>query len=253
MPHVNVRGTDLYYESQGSGKPLVLLRNGLGCTKSFTEQMPDFSKHHRVVAYDRHGYGRSSHLTALKRGWLEESVGELMRLLDEINIDRADLCGICAGGAVALLCAAQNPSRVNRLVVAGTCCFGEEDALPRALKLYPHPDDLSNEWLRELSEHHGVPYGKDLYGIFYQAIKEENGYPFKEYDLRPTLHHVRNPVLVIYGDRDNVFQLEQALTMYRNLQKAELCVIPDCGHLPNEEKPVDFNREALAFFQRHEG
>jgi pimeloyl-ACP methyl ester carboxylesterase len=250
MPHVNVRGTDLYFESQGSGEPLVLLHNGLGCMRSFTKQASEFSKHCRLVTYDRHGYGRSSHLTALKKGWLEESVDELSSLLDEIKVDRAHLCGICAGGAIALLYAAQNPSRVDRVAVAGTCCFGEEEISSRALKLYPHPNDLPTDWLHELTEYHGVAYGKDLYGIFYQAIREENGYPFKGYDLRPTLPHVKSPVLVIYGDRDNLFDLEQVLTMYRHLQKADLCIIPDCGHLPNEERPLDFNREVLDFLRR---
>jgi pimeloyl-ACP methyl ester carboxylesterase len=253
MPHVNVHGADLYYETQGRGELLVFLHNGLGSTKSFTKQVSEFSKGFRVVTYDRHGYGRSTHQVALKKGWLEESVEELSRFLDEIKVDRAHLCGICVGGAIALLFAAQNPSRVDHITVSGTCCFGEAENSSKALKLYPHPDELPPDWSHELAEHHGERYGKELYRIFYQAIREENGYPFKGFDLRPILPHVKSPVLVIYGDRDKLFGLEQALTMFRHLQKALLCVIPNCGHLPNEERPKDFNREALDFFRRHPG
>jgi pimeloyl-ACP methyl ester carboxylesterase len=251
MPHVNVQGADLYYEAHGRGEPLVLLHNGLGSTRSFTRQVSEFSKSFRVVAYDRHGYGRSTHQATLVKGWLEVSVEELSRFLDEIEIDRARLCGACVGGAIALLFAARNPSRVDHITVSGTCCFGEAETSSKVLKLYPHPDELPPEWLHELAAHHGPTYGKELYRIFYQAIREENGYPFKGYDLRPTLPQVKSPVLVIYGDRDNLFDLEQALTMYRHLQKANLCVIPNCGHLPNEERPEDFNRETLGFFREH--
>jgi len=148
MPHANVQGAELYYESHGRGEPLVLLHNGLGSTKSFTKQMPEFSKRFRVVTYDRRGYGRSAHSTSLKKGWLEESVDELSRFLDEIKVDRAHLCGICVGGAIALLFAVKNPSRVDRIAVAGTCCFGEAETSSKALKLYPHPDDLPPDWLR---------------------------------------------------------------------------------------------------------
>ena len=155
MPYVNVHGTDLYYEAHGRGEPLILLHNGLGSTKSFTKQVPEFSKSFRVVAYDRRGYGRSAHATSLKKGWLEESVDELSCFLDEIKVDRAHLCGICVGGAIALLFAVKNPSRVDRITVAGTCCFGEAENSPRALKLYPDPDQLPPDWLRELAEHHG--------------------------------------------------------------------------------------------------
>ena len=77
MPHVDVQGADLYYEEKGRGEPLVLLHNGLGSTKSFTKQGPAFSESFMVVTYDRRGYGRSAHMTALKEGWLDESVDEL--------------------------------------------------------------------------------------------------------------------------------------------------------------------------------
>jgi len=251
MPHVNVQGADLYYEAQGHGEPIVFLHNGLGSTKSFAKQISGFCRSFRVLTYDRYGYGRSTHLTAMKKGWLEDSVEELSGFLNEMRVDRAHLCGTCVGGAIALLFAARNPSKVNRIAVSGTCCFGEAEILSRALKLYPHPDDLLPGWSHELAEHHGAIYGRELYRIFYQAIREENGYPFKEYDLRPTLPQVKSLVLVIYGDRDNLFDLEQALTMYRHLQKARLCVIPNCGHLPNEERPEEFNRETLGFFREH--
>ena len=91
MPHVNVQGAGLYYEVHGRGEPLVLLHNGLGSTKSFTKQVAEFSRSLRVVTYDRHGYGRSAHMTALKNGWLEGSVDELSCFLDEIKVDRAHL------------------------------------------------------------------------------------------------------------------------------------------------------------------
>ena len=226
------------------------MHNGLGCTKSFTKQLPELSRYFRVLAYDRHGYGRSTHITSLKTDWLGQSVDELSNFLDRMHLDRANLCGICVGGAIALLFAARNPSRVNRVVAAGTCCFGDEEISYRALRLYPHPTQLPPDWLHELTHHHGESYGKRLYEIFYQAILEENGYPFREYDLRPTLPHVRSPVLVIHGERDSLFQLDQALTMHRCLDKAGLCIIPDCGHLPNEERPEKFNQEALKFFLR---
>jgi pimeloyl-ACP methyl ester carboxylesterase len=249
MPHVNSHGIGLYYEAHGDGEPLVFLHNGLGCTKSFAKQVHEFSEHFKVITYDRYGFGRSTHMTALKEAWLQESVEELSCFLNEIRVDRAHFCGICVGGAIALLFAAQNPLRVGRVTVAGTCCFGEEKIASKALKLYPRPEDLPDNWAQELADHHGATYARNLYRIFYQAIREENGYPFKGYDLRPILPSVRSPVLVIYGDRDGLFDLEQALAMCRHLPNAHLCIIPNCGHLPNEERHEDFNREALGFLR----
>lgn len=255
MPHVKVGGIELYYEVHGKsakGEPIILLHNGVGCTKSFTRQIDEFSKHFTVIAYDRRGYGRSARVTRLDMNWLNRSVDELSSFLDELGIDKARLCGVCAGGAVALLLAAQNAERISSVAVAGTCCYGEEKALPRVLGLYPPPEQLAAESLQQLAQCHGQTYARELYRIFHQAISEENGYPFRGYDLRPTLSRVRCPILIIYGDRDELFDLEQAFSMYRHLPSAELCVIPCCGHLPNEEKPQEFNRETLSFFHKHQ-
>lgn len=252
MPHLNVRGIDLYYEARGHGDPLILLHNGLGCTRSFKPQVREFSKHLRVIAYDRQGYGRSTHMVTLARGWLDESVRELSCFLDQLKISEAHLCGVCVGGAIALLFAAQNPSRASSVAVAGTCCYGSDEMKARALQLYPRPEELSSDWLKELIRFYGQKDARELYGIFYQAIEEENGYPFKEYDLRPMLASIKSPVIIIYGDGDQLFDLEQALSMHRHLHESDLCIIPNCGHLPNEEKPQDFNREVLNFVRRHQ-
>ena len=243
----------MHYEVRGRGEPLVLLHNGLGCTKSFAPQVAQFSKHFRVIAYDRRGYGRSTHMLALREGWLEESVRELSHFLDRLEIEKAHLCGICVGGAIALLFAAQNPNRVGHIAVAGTCCYGEEKTASKTLKLYPSPDNLPIDWLQELTKYHGKTHAKELYRVFHQAIEEENGYPFQGYDLRPALPRVKSPVIAIYGDRDRLFDLEQASTMHRCLERADLCVIPNCGHLPNEEKPQHFNMVVVDFVRRRQG
>jgi len=245
-----VRGIELFYEESGHGETLVLLHNGLSCTKSFAQQVPEFSRHFKVVAYDRYGYGESTHMTNLRKDWLDASVDDLRALLDCLGVEKAHLCGICAGGAIALQFAAKNPQRTNRVAVAGTCCYGEEDMSQKAPRFYPPPDQVTEGFAHELARCHGEDYWRDLYLVFQQAMKEENGYPFKGYDLRPILPDVKSPVIVIYGDRDNLFDVEQALVMHKHLQDSDLCVIPNCGHLPNEERPDDFNRETLRFLLR---
>jgi len=252
MPKTNVQGIDLYYETRGQGEPLVLLHNGLGCTRSFTQQVEELSKHFTVVAYDRHGYGRSAHMVTLAKNWLDTSVDELSCLLDRLEIENAHLCGVCVGGAIALQFAARCPERVRTVIAAGTCCYGEEGIVSKALKLYPSPEDLPPDWSRELQECHGSTYWRELYTVFHQAIREENGYPFKGFDLRPILPNVKVPVMVIYGDRDRLFDVKQAVTMHKLLERSDLCILPNCGHLPNEEKPRDFNREILGFIRGYQ-
>jgi pimeloyl-ACP methyl ester carboxylesterase len=251
MPTINARGIDLYYETQGQGETLVLLHNGLGCTRNFAQQVDELCKHFTVVAYDRDGYGRSARMVTLAKDWLDTSVDELSCLLDQLGIEKAHLCGVCVGGAIALLFATRSPERVRTIVAAGTCCYGEEGMASKALKLYPPPEELPPDWSRELENCHGRTYWRELYAVFRRAIREENGYPFKGFDLRPILPNVKVPVMIIYGDHDQLFDIEQAVTMHELLERSGLSILPNCGHLPNEEKPEDFNREILGFIRRH--
>jgi len=251
MPHLKVNGVDVYHEISGSGEPLLFLHNGLGCTKNFSHQIEELSKHFTAITYDRQGYGQSTHTARVERDWLNSSVKELSSFLDRLGIEEIRICGVCVGGAIALLFAASNPSRTAAVAAAGTCCYGEENTTSRVQRFYPPRESLPEGFLHELARCHGDAYAGVLYDIFYQAIEEKSGYPFISYDLRPTLSRVRCPVLILHGDRDPLFDLEQALSMYTHLPDAELCVFPGCGHLPNEERSQDFNRELLRFIHKH--
>jgi len=102
----------------------------------------------------------------MPEAWLDESVDELPSFLDALSIEDAYLCGVCVGGAIALLFSAQEPSRVRRIAVPGTCCYGDEKITRRVQRLYPTPETLPSDWLRELERHYGKKYVKDFYRIF---------------------------------------------------------------------------------------
>jgi pimeloyl-ACP methyl ester carboxylesterase len=52
------------------------------------------------------------------------------------------------------------------------------------------------------------------------------------------------------GDRDPFFGLEHPAAAHREIKNAELCILPDAGHFPNEEAPALFNEIVLDFFKR---
>jgi pimeloyl-ACP methyl ester carboxylesterase len=58
------------------------------------------------------------------------------------------------------------------------------------------------------------------------------------------------PVLVITGDDDRIVPTEQSVRLAQELPRAELVVIPNCGHLPQEECPEAFLQAVEAFLAR---
>jgi len=67
--------------------------------------------------------------------------------------------------------------------------------------------------------------------------------------LRKWLHRIKVPTLLIWGDHDRVFPKEYALAYQRLIPGAKVVVIPECGHLPNVEKPEAFVRELAGFLK----
>src|SRR5205823_4502336 len=58
--YVSLRGIRVYYESHGSGPPLLLLHGGLGNGQQFVHQIPAFAPHFRLIVPDACAQGRTS-------------------------------------------------------------------------------------------------------------------------------------------------------------------------------------------------
>ena len=61
MPVLDVPGTALYYDSAGDGLPLILVHGSAVDGSTWDGVLPDLARDHRVITYDRRGYGRSTH------------------------------------------------------------------------------------------------------------------------------------------------------------------------------------------------
>ena len=123
---IPVHGGEVWAEDRGSGEPaLVLLHPGWGDSSIWDGVLARLPGGHRVIRYDRRGYGRSpapaTHFTDL---------GDLSAVLDRLEVRRAVLAGHSGGGGTAIGLALAEPGRVRSLVLAAP---GVSD--------YPWPDD----------------------------------------------------------------------------------------------------------------
>jgi pimeloyl-ACP methyl ester carboxylesterase len=111
-----VNGLNLYFETHGAGRPLVLLHGGLGSGEMFGPVLPALAEHHQVVAPDLQGHGRTADIDRPLD--LRLMADDVAALIDHLGLDRPDLVGYSLGGGVALQTAAKYPSKVGRLVAA---------------------------------------------------------------------------------------------------------------------------------------
>jgi pimeloyl-ACP methyl ester carboxylesterase len=116
--YADVNGIKLYYEAQGTGKPLILLHGGLGAIEMFGPNLPALASGRRVIAVDLQGHGRTADIDRpLSVALMADDVAALIRYL---KLERPDIMGYSLGGGVALQTAIRHPELVGKLVMVST-------------------------------------------------------------------------------------------------------------------------------------
>ena len=114
--YAEVNGINLYYETIGDGRPLILLHGGLGSGEMFGPVRPALAESHQVIAVDLQGHGRTADID--RPIDVSLMADDIAALIDHLGLDKPDLVGYSLGGGVALYAAAKVPEKVGRLVVA---------------------------------------------------------------------------------------------------------------------------------------
>src|SRR5713226_10712938 len=113
--YAELNGINLYYETHGSGRPLILLHGGLGSGEMFGPVLPMLAGRHQVIAVDLQGHGRTADID--RPIDVRLMAGDIAALIEHLGLDKPDVMGFSLGGGVALQTAVKYPDKVRRLVV----------------------------------------------------------------------------------------------------------------------------------------
>ncbi len=116
--YAEVNGINLYYETHGTGRPLILLHSGLGSGEMFGPILPTLAAKHRVIAVDLQGHGRTADIDRPLS--VQLMAGDIAALIDHLGLDKPDLVGYSLGGGVAFFTAVKYPDKVGKLVTVST-------------------------------------------------------------------------------------------------------------------------------------
>ena len=124
--YAEVNGINLYFETHGTGRPLVLLHGGLGSGEMFGPILPTLAEHHQVIAVDLQGHGRTADID--RPIDIRLMADDIAALIDYLGLDKPDVVGYSLGGGVAFFTAVKYPEKVGRLVMASAHI--RRDAIP---------------------------------------------------------------------------------------------------------------------------
>jgi pimeloyl-ACP methyl ester carboxylesterase len=225
MSGILIKGSLVHYESFGRGQPVIFVHGWLGSWRYWVPIMEDLAKDHRTYALDLWGFGDSD--KSQERYDIDDYVALLQDFMDELGVWRAPLVGHTLGAAVAAQLAAAEPERVSRVLAVGLPLT--VDSINRRL-LTAAP----NEALARLFWHRQQPYPEVELGM---AKMAHNALALTiqsvaRLDLRQTVSELQSPLLMVYGDRDNVISSDHAEELEQPQYAARAIIFPEAHHFP---------------------
>lgn len=239
---LEVRGSRLYVQVSGKGRPVVFLHGGLHhFDNNFAKQRDEFARWYTVIGIDQRGHGHSpDDERPFSYRDMAEDTAEAIRLL---GLGAVDVVGHSDGGNVALLLAQAHPELVRRLVVSGA---NLRPSLPQA-EVQARLQWSAQHWAGYLPQFERK--SPPRFRTEYQAVTPDGADHWSvvvakscRLWLTPVvidsagLASIQAPVLVMAGDQDFT-SIEETTEIYRALRKAQLFIVPGAGHGTFSGKP----------------
>ena len=245
-----VYGQHIHYIEAGKG-PAVILLHGLGGTKEHWDaNFAALASKYHVYALDQLGFGHSD--KPLIEYKIATWVDFLQGFLQSEKIPKATVVGNSMGGWIALDFTVTHPEMVDKLVLVDAS--GLTGKIPIDLLA---PSSIA-EWRTLLAS---VFYDKKIVTddvarqAFTDRLRNNDGYTIERTlagFARPQfeddkLKAIHVPTLVVWGRNDKLVPVEDAKRFGRGIPGAKVVVFEQCGHVPQIEKPEEFNRALLEF------
>jgi pimeloyl-ACP methyl ester carboxylesterase len=230
MAYASLNGLHLYYETHGTGRPLVLLHGGLMTIDlNFEPLVEPLAASRQVVAIELQGHGHTADTG--REMTIEALAADVVALLDHLGMAEADLFGFSLGGLVAYAVALGTPTRVGKLIVASADAHRPpgRESVPLDDDRMPTPADF--QAMRDAYDAVAPdPAHFDVFAARTSTMVHE--FPGWSDELRS----LRVPTLLVFGDRD-FSPLSDVAELFELLPNAQLAVLPGTTHVGVTRRP----------------
>jgi pimeloyl-ACP methyl ester carboxylesterase len=197
--YAEVNGINLYFETHGTGRPLILLHGGLGSGEMFGPVLPALAERHQVIAVDLQGHGRTADID--RPIDIRLMAGDIAALIEHLGLDKPDVVGYSLGGGVALHTAAKYPAMVGRLV-AISANIRRDAIYPEMLAQQGQVSAAAAEFMKDTP----------MYELYQRVAPRPEDFPrlldkigetmSKDFDFTEEVRSLQASTLIVAGDAD---------------------------------------------------
>lgn len=256
---VDSNGCPIHVEIEGSpASPPLMLSNSLGTTLSmWDDQMADFTRHFRVIRYDRRGHGQSG---APEGPYTMEQLGrDVLAVLDRLDIAKTNWCGLSMGGMVGMWLGANAADRLERVVLANTGAhYPDKQPWNDRMKAVEErgmsavAEGTMERWFTKTFRHREpakVERFKEM--VLSTPVPGYLGCcaAVRDMDHREILPQCAAPTLIIAGRQDPATTLPMAEYLHANIKGSQLGIL-EAAHISNVEQPEAFAHCVLSHLRR---
>jgi len=261
-----------YWQMGDQGSPIILI-HGLGASADiWMHNVEALAQNHRVYVPDLVGFGKTDKPdTEYTASLFSTFINDFMRTL---KIEKPSLVGNSLGGGIALQYTLLYPENVDKLVTVDSAGLGVEAPLTLRLASLPLLGELmtrpgrsevylyfrhavydtsilTKEFVDIFHEIHSLPGNqKSLLKAIRSIVSFRGGKNEMVGPVMNNLHLINQPALIIWGREDKVLPLKHAYFAKEKLPNSKIHIFEHCGHMPQYERPGEFNRVVLEFLSQ---
>jgi aminoacrylate hydrolase len=264
MPKAPIANGELYYETHGSGTPLLLVSGLGGIANYWLPNIPALSRKHQVVIHDHRGTGQSTRSTIHYS--VDQMTDDVVALMDHLKLEKAHIVGHSTGGAIGQTMAVRHPERLSSLTIYASWpkadaffrrVFEARRALlmgagpaayVRSTPVFLYPDWWINENIALIEEREKPAIANfppvDIVASRIDAIMA--------FDRTTDLPRIKTPTMVLCARDDILTPPYYSRELARLIPGVEFVQMERGGHCASEVDPGPFERTILNFIGRYE-
>jgi pimeloyl-ACP methyl ester carboxylesterase len=263
-----------HYVEAGTGPPAILIPGLFGTYRGFSRMLPLLAPHFHLYALDNFGTGESERPSDAFTYTVEEQADMIVKLMDELKLERSTFIGVSYGGMIALNLAARYPERVQAVVciegavimpkpspyhsmekgldtsILGNAIIGliRSGLLDRTITKdvmgwsWPHLNDEDRAEVTEIVSHYTDAATRPTWLGLARALRLTR-------DFTEEAKNIRAPVLYLYGEKTSFARMINTNIEFfqEHLPHVELVFLSDGIHDLELQKPVETTAVILEF------